>query len=109
MKEKIVMAARELIEGQKGYLNYLEEYFDFISNRDTTRKSEIEDLLDIVLNMFQTNETLDLYIRICSYYHAIDRENAMEYAQFYLDMYYDDRVIREIRKIEKEIKVYAKK
>ena len=49
MKEKIVMAARELIEGQKGYLNYLEESFDFIRYRNITRKREIEPLLDSVV------------------------------------------------------------
>ncbi len=109
MNEKIIIAARELIEGQKNCLNYLEESFEYIRYRNITRVSEIEYLLDSILSMFQTNETLDLYIRVCSYYHAFDKEGAMEYAQFYLDMYNDDRVIREIRKIEKEIKVYAKK
>ena len=109
MQEKIAMAARELIEGQKDDLHYLEESFEFIRYRNITKVSEILLLLDRILNMFQTNKTLDLYIRVCSYYHAFDKEGAMEYAQFYLDMYNDDRVIREIRKIEKEIKVYAKK
>ncbi len=108
-REKIVIAAREIIEGQNGYLNYLEEYFEFIRYRNITRRSEIERLLDTVLGMIQTDETMDLYTRICLYYHAIDRESAMDYAQYYLEMYNEDNVIREVMKTEREIKKYAKK
>ncbi len=100
---------KEFMEVQDDYLNYLEEYFDFIRYRNITRNSEIEHLLDIVLGMIPTDKTVDLYTRICLYYHAIDRQCAMEYAQFYLEMYNDDTVIREVMKTEREIKKYAKK
>ena len=106
--DEIVNAIKEIIDSQKGYLNILEEYFMFIKYRNITRISEIEHLLDNVLSMFQTDETIDLYIRICKYYHAIDRDGANDYAQFYLEFYDDDSVIRELRKMEKEIKKYEK-
>ena len=108
-KEIFVEKIREYLKVQNDYLNYLEEHFEFIRYRNITKISEIEHLLDIVLGMFQTSETMDLYTRICLYYHAIDRQGAMEYAQFYLEMYNDDRVIREVMKIERLIKRYEKK
>lgn len=103
--EDIVSTASILIEEQKKYLDIWEEYFEFIKYRNITRVSEIEHLLDSILSMFQTNETLDLYTRVCLYYHAIDKEGSRNYANFYLEMYDDDRVIKEINKIDKERKM----
>ena len=93
---------------QKPYLKLLEEGFEFIKYRNITRKSQIEKLLDDIFNMFQTNETLDLYTRVCLYYHAIDKEAARDYANFYAELYEDDTVLNEINKIEERMKNYGK-
>lgn len=90
-KEKIIMNVKEVIDSPSGYLNYLEEPFEFIRYRNITRKSERERLLDTVLEMIPTVDIVDLYMRICSYYHAINRDATMDYAQYYLEMYDDDR------------------
>ena len=95
---------KEFEKIQDDYLEIIEESFEFIRSRNITEKSEIERLLNIVLSMMQTDKTIDLYTRICLYYHAIDKESAMDYAQYYLDMYNDDSVIREIINVEKQIK-----
>jgi len=103
--DDIVSAASILMEEQKKYFGIWEEYFEFIKYRNITRVSEIEHLLDSILSMFQTTETLNLYTRVCLYYHAIDKDGAMDYANFYLEMYDDDSVIKEINKIERERKM----
>lgn len=108
-REKVfIEKIKEFMEMQDDYLEMMEEAFEFIRYRNITRSSEIERLLDMVLGMIQTDKTNDLYTRICKYYHAIDRDGANDYAQFYLEFYDDDSVIRELRKMEKEIKKYEK-
>lgn len=103
LKNKIAEEYRGLKELQDWYLMQLEQYFNVIKYRNITGKSVIEHLLDEVLSMMPTDDTENLYIRACLYYHAIDRQAAMEYAQFYLEMYNDDTVIKKIR--EEEIKM----
>ena len=105
-REKVfIEKIKEFMEMQDDYLEMMEEAFEFIRYRNITRASEIERLLDTVLGMIQTDETNDLYTRICLYYHAIDREAAMDYAQFYLEMYDDDSVIRKIIEEERRRKM----
>ena len=107
--EEIVNFVKELKDMQSAYLKELEEYFEFIKYRNITRVSEIEHLLDAVLGAIQTDGALELYIRICSYYHCIDKEGAMDYAKYYLEIYGDDTVVRELEKIERKIKKHKKK
>ena len=105
-REKVfIEKIKEFMEMQDDYLEMMEEAFEFIRYRNITRSSEIERLLDMVLGMIQTDKTNDLYTRICKYYHAIDREAAMDYAQFYLEMYDDDSVIRKIIEEERRRKM----
>ena len=108
MLDEIVNVVDGLIERQKPYLEYLEECFEFIKYRNITRVNQIERLLDDIFNMFQTNETLDLYTRVCLYYHTIDKVAARDYAKFYLDLYEDDTVLNEINKVEGRIKKYGR-
>ena len=102
--EEITKLAEELIESQRPYLESLKETFEFIKYRNITRESQIERLLDDILSLLQTKETLDLYIRVCEYYFSINREAAIEYAKIYLDMYEDDTVLNKIRKLDVNIK-----
>lgn len=104
---KIVEEFEGFKELQDFNLMRLEQYFEVIKYRNIIRKSVIEKLLDEVLSMIQTDKTKDLYTRVCLYYHAIDKQDAMEYAQFYLEMYNDDSIIKKIR--EEEIKVKKRK
>ena len=106
--EELVNSISDYMQMQDRYLEYLEEYFEFIKYRNITRVSEIEHLLDTVLSMVQTDKTKDLYIRICKYYHAIDREGASDYAKFYFEMYEDDTVVKEINDLEKRVRGYGR-
>ena len=111
-KEELINSISSLIQNQiefqKGYLDLLEESFAFIKYRNITRESQIERLLDEVLNMFQTEEVRDLYTRICSYYHTINREAARDYANIYLELYEDDSILKKIEEIEMEMNSYGK-
>lgn len=95
---------KEFMEVQDDCVERLEESFEFIRYRNITRRSEIERLLDKVLSMMPTDKTVDLYTRICLYYHSIDKEAAMDYAQYYLEMYDDDSVIRKIIDVEENMR-----
>ena len=111
-KEELINRISSLIQNQielqKGYLDLLEESFAFIKYQNITRESQIERLLDEVLNMFQTEEVRELYTRICLYYHAINRETAKDYANIYLELYEDDSILKKIEEIEMEMKSYGK-
>ena len=106
---KIVEEFEGLKELQDWYLMKLEQFFAVIKYRNITRSSVLEHLLDEILSMMATDETIDLYSRVCLYYHAIDKQAAMEYAQYYVDFYDDDTVIRKIREEELKIKKYSKR
>lgn len=100
---------KDFMEVQNDCFEMMEEYFEFIRYRNITKKGDIERLLDTILGMSQTNKTTDLYTRVCLYYHAIDKEAAMDYAQYYLEMYNDDTVFRKVIDTEKQLKLYIKK
>ena len=106
--DEIVRIAKDIIDSQKPYLEYLEEEFEFIKYRNITRERQIEQLLDNVLSLLPTNGTLDLYIRICKYYHAINKEASRDYARFYAEIYEDDTVVNEINKLDERIKKYGR-
>lgn len=114
--EELINKIAEEFEGFKELQDFnlmqLEQCFEVIKYRNITKSSVIEHLLDQLLSMIQTNKTRDLYSRICIYYHAINMEAAMEYAQYYLDFYNDDTVIKKIinkdnriKKLKKEVRV----
>ncbi len=106
--DEIVRIAKNIIDSQKPYLEYLEEEFEFIKYRNITRIKQIEILLDNIFNMFQTNEVKDLYIRVCKYYHAIDKEASRDYARLYAEVYEDDIVVNEINSLDERIKKYGR-
>ena len=81
-------------------LELFEKNFEIIKSKDVIDCNEIVHLLNQMLDMEQTIESKNLYLRICLYYRAIDKEMAMEYAQFYLDTYNDDSVILKIKENE---------
>ena len=107
-EEDIIDEISVFLEEQKGYLERLKLSFEYIKYRNITRRSEIEGLLDAVLSIIQTDDDVKLYTDICLYYHAIDKEAAKAYAKYYLEMYEDDTVIKEIEKVENNINKYKK-
>ena len=58
--KEIINTVKGLIDVQDEDLGELERYFDVIVYRNMTNGREIEHLLDLVLGMFPTKETLEL-------------------------------------------------
>lgn len=81
-------------------LELFEKNFEIIKSKDVIDCNEIVHLLNQMLDMEQTDQVRSLYTEMCLYYRTIDKEMAMEYAQFYLDTYNDGSVILKIKENE---------
>lgn len=108
MKENKFVNKNRGVDKKSISLELFEKNFEIIKSKDVIDCNEIVHLLNQMLDMEQTIESKNLYLRICLYYRTIDKEMAMEYAQFYLDTYNDGSVILKIKENETTEKKLAR-
>ena len=108
MKENKFVNKNRGINLEELSLRMLEKAFGIMKSEGITNTSQIVCMLNQMLDMEQTDQVRSLYIEMCLYYRTIDKEMAMEYAQFYLDTYNDESVILAIKENEKKGKKLTK-
>ncbi len=89
MNEDIMNMARELNELYKTmYVLYSPEVNRIIKNK-ITDTSIIETCLDNLLNV-PTDDSYDLFLKLCSYYRTINKLSADDYLEVYKELYLDN-------------------
>ena len=65
---------------------------EYVINNQIKDDKIIENILEDLLNLFQTDETLSLYKKLCRYYYEINPHLVIDYVYLYKEMYLDDEV-----------------
>lgn len=80
-----------LLTIQNKVIEDLELRINYIIDNHIIDIHYIESTLDKLLNLIQTDKTVLLYKKLCHYYYFINKEHALEYVQFYLEMYPEEK------------------
>ena len=75
---------------QDNIILFLKNDINYIIKNKIKDDKKIEDIFDKLLNLFQTEEVLTLFKRLCRYYYFINKELVVEYFYLYKEMYLDD-------------------
>ena len=88
--KEICNLIKEVMSLQDGYILSLEREIDFIILNKIVDDNKVATIFDNLLNLLQTDKTLELYKKLCRYYYFVNPRLVTDYVYCYKEMYIDE-------------------
>ena len=88
--DNIKNAIKDILLMQENLLLFIEEDIDEIIENNIIDDKRVEELFEQLLNLFQTDDILNLFKKLGNYYYKINKELVIYYYNFYQEMYLDE-------------------